>query len=115
MQPALHRGVVNLAFGQWHLGVRAHVAQGEDLAVGARHGDGLAVHLDADDALGGQFRQRADPLEIAHETDPSSSASMAPAIRIRSSGTSMVSISWPKNPRITSLRASANGMPLAIR
>ena len=117
MQPALDRVVVDLAFRQRHLGVRAHVPQRVDLALRAGDGDRLAVHVDADHALDGQIGQCARPAEhrcLGH-SERSSSASTASAILIRSSGTSMVSISWPKNPRMTSLRASSNGMPRAIR
>src|SRR5581483_4362709 len=61
VQPALHRVVVDLAFGQRDLGVRAHVPQGEDLAAGAGHGDGLARDLNPEDAFGRQLGQRAGP------------------------------------------------------
>src|SRR5260370_12003858 len=124
-QPVLDRVVVDLARGQWHLGVGAHVTYRIDLALGAGHRDRLARHLDTDDALGRKLGQGADPdvhrgIGFRHPRTPDgrdfvSSASMASVIRSRSSGTSMVPISWPKKPRLTSLPASSNGIPRAIR
>src|SRR5580692_9251330 len=111
VQPALHRVVVYVALGQRHFRMRADIAQGENLAAGPHHAYRLTAELEAQGALVRQVRQRAGALEGAH----ASSASIAAVIRSCSSGTSIWPISSPKKPRITSLRASSNGMPRAIR
>src|ERR1700730_15724549 len=107
VQPALHGVVVDLALGQRDFLVRADVVQGEDLAAGAHQGDRQVADLHPDGTVLGQISQGADPDEracLAHVASPGSrlrvsSASMDAVIRSRKSGTSILLISSPKNPR----------------
>src|SRR5215813_11132990 len=121
VQPALDRVVVDLALGQRHLLVRAHVVQREDLPADPDDRDRCVLHLYADRPFLGNVGQGAGPYvgvwhaHAARSSDRASSASIALLTRSRISGTSIWAISWPKKPVITSRRASANGMPRAIR
>src|SRR5215469_11700095 len=67
VQPALDRVVVHLALRQRHFLVRADVLQRVDLAAGAHHAHRLAAELDAQRAVSGQVRERADPVELSHD------------------------------------------------
>src|SRR5215467_10058577 len=116
VQPALDRVVVDLAVDQRDLLVRAELVERVDLAVALDDHHRGAVYLDAERALLGDLVDGADSHELRHAplsrlapADPAgslmplaSSASIAAEIRSRSSGTSILPISSPKKPLITS-------------
>src|SRR5215470_734797 len=144
VQPALDRVVVDLAVDQRDLLMGAEFVERVNLALAPDDHQRGTPKLNAEGALLGNLVKRACPDELRHGVLPSSppgaptgslmplprsppgaptgslmpfssSASIAAAIRSRSSGTSISPISSPKNPLITSRRASARGMPRAIR
>src|SRR6185437_10501524 len=107
VQPALDREAVDLAFGQRHGGVRAPVADREDLSLGLHDRDLVAAEHHADRAAVLQVSDGTRPDELAH----ASSSSMAAVMRSSSSGIPIRATSSPKKPRSTSRRASSRGMP----
>src|SRR6266581_5251710 len=119
VQPAFHRVVVDLALGQRHLLVRAHVVQREDLPANPDDRDRRVLHLHAERPFLGNVGEGAGAhvgiwhAHAARSSDRASSASIALLTRSRISGTSIWAISWPKKPVITRRRASRNGMPRA--
>src|SRR5262245_50666253 len=113
VQPALHGAAVDLPLGEWYLGVRTHVVHREYLPVlGAHHGDIDTVHVDTGRRARRDLLHRTD---LDHACASASRDSMTVISRSCSSGTGTLSSSSAKNPRTTSLRASASGMPRAIR
>jgi hypothetical protein len=61
VQPALDRAAVDLALRQRDLGVRAHVADREHLALGADDRDRLVLQLDSKRLAVSKLRKSACP------------------------------------------------------
>src|SRR3954453_5513858 len=84
VQPALDGGgaleLLDVALGERHLGVRAHVLDGVDLALEPDDGDVDVVELDAQRAGLGDLAQRAHPLE-GHVRPPRPAALPGPPDR----------------------------------